>query len=242
LWYIVSPFLLGNFLKEQITNYTGTKLSDLENLDSMVKFFDSLLEGDSLSISSASNLESLSLISNQLLNKTKDAISPISQALYSSITVYKKKSGYLIHVGANIDPSSKDLLKIPEYRNCAEKQAAISAYRNDQESNDNLKILFLYRKPNGEPTFPAEKLIPCKDCYQSYLQDLQRNMGKLVLILSDNVPREFINANHCKSKEINLIKSIESKTFGLIYYVIIPSDAISYLNIEKELGARVCAD
>ena len=201
-----------------------------------------MLETNNLTISSTQNIDSLKFIYKELVKKTMNSISPISKALYSSITVYKKNTGYLIHAGANIDPQSIELLKIPEHRNCAEKQAAISAYRNDEETNDNLKLLFLYRKPNGEPKFPAEKLIPCMDCYQAYLQDLQANNGKLVLILEDNEPRDFVNANYCQSEEVNKIKTIESEDGTCIHYVIIPSDAMRYLNIEIELGARVCAD
>lgn len=137
----------------------------------------------------------------------------------------------MIHAGANIDPSSIELLKSRKHRNCAEKQAAISAASEDLLSNDQMRIMFLYRKQDKK--LKAEKLLPCIDCYETYINDLIKNKGLLVLIIDDNEERVFVNDKHYDNS---------IKTLNGINYKIFDAAAMHNLNIETVLGARVCAE
>lgn len=178
-------------------------------------------------------------IYHELIHKINDCVAPLSNALYSSIMIYEKGDRYLIHAGANIDPETAEQLKNPLYRNCAEKQAALSAFTSDAETNEDLKTLFLFRKAHNGERFPAEKLIPCKDCYRSYIEDLMANDGKLVLIIEDSEPREFLVPG-CEDEAIrNQIRTIKSSMDEAINYVILDSQAMKFLKVEKELGGRV---
>lgn len=173
----------------------------------------------------------MKLIQEALLLKSKDAIAPLSGAAYSSLQVYSSDDKLMIHAGANIDPSSIELLKSRKHRNCAEKQAAISAAAKDLLNNSKMRVMFLYRKQNTK--LKAEKLLPCSDCYKTYIPDLIKNKGHLILILDDNSARKFVD-------DPAYDNSI--KTLGDIHYKIINADAMPNLNIEKSLGARVCAE
>ena len=93
----------------------------------------------------SSSYEALKLVAEALINKSKEVVAPISGAIYSSIQVYSNNDKLLIHAGANIDPSSIELLKSRKHRNCAEKQAANSAAAEDLLNNAQMLIMFLYR-------------------------------------------------------------------------------------------------
>ena len=98
---------------------------------------------------------------------------------------------YSIHAGANIDPASAALLKSVKHRNCAEKLAVNSACEHDNQTKDNLKYIFLYRREKQFGVYAAEKLLPCSDCQGKYFQQLIDNDGKLIIFLNNNIPRNF---------------------------------------------------
>lgn len=179
-------------------------------------------------------------IYHELIHKINDCVAPLSSAFYSSIMVYQRKHEYLIHAGANIDPLKKEQLKDPIFRNCAEKQAALSAFIKDSETNADLKILFLFRKARRHEVFPAQKLIPCKDCHRAYLEDLMANNGKLVLVIEDAEPREFLLPGYKEAERVNKIRFFKTAMNEQVNYVIIYAAAMQFLKIEAELGARVC--
>ncbi|MBT6843619.1 MAG: hypothetical protein HOA17_07480 [Candidatus Melainabacteria bacterium] len=179
----------------------------------------------------SSSYEALKLVAEALINKSKEVVAPISGAIYSSIQVYSNNDKLLIHAGANIDPSSIELLKSRKHRNCAEKQAANSAAAEDLLNNAQMLIMFLYRAQDQK--LKAEKLLPCIDCYETYIPELIKNKGLLVLIIDDDDERIFVN-------DTNYDNSI--KTLQGIHYKIIDSTAMHNLNIETVLGARVCAE
>lgn len=176
--------------------------------------------------------EGLALISQIIKAKTKDSRCSISQAYYSAIHFYKQNEELKIHAGANIDPSRRELLKIKEHRNCAEKQAALSAIKIDKLSNPEMHMMFLYRRKDPARFLAAEKLLPCPDCYQRYIKDLIKNNGYLVLIVDDAEKRNFFSKDGFDSS----IKSIEINK-QKIFYKIFNKHEMSFLNIEKTLGA-----
>ncbi|MDD9897733.1 MAG: hypothetical protein OXU45_01910 [Candidatus Melainabacteria bacterium] len=175
--------------------------------------------------------EALTLIRKLVQDKAEHALAPISAAHYGAIHCYYKSNELLMHAGANIDPSSIELLKSRKHRKCAEKEAAKSAASIDSLDNPELKIMFLYRKDNSG--MPAQKLVPCSDCYQNFIASLIKNDGKLVLILDDDAPREFVDNK-------NYDNSISK--LGETYYKILDTKALMNLNIEESLGARVCTE
>lgn len=190
-----------------------------------------LVEALSRNALKAQHSQALKLIRTSLQNKAKHALAPISAAHYSAIHCYYKSNNLIIHSGANIDPSSIELLKSRKHRNCAEKQAANSAASQDLLSNKEMQIMFLYRQNNSG--MRAEKLVPCIDCYQTYIKDLIKNNGKLVLILDDDSPREFVNERDYNNSISQL---------GDVYYKVLDARALMNLNIETSLGGRVCAE
>ncbi|MDA0772452.1 MAG: hypothetical protein O3C63_05870 [Cyanobacteria bacterium] len=197
------------------------------------------METDNSALDSSS-YAALQLITEALIIKSKDAVAPLSGAIYSSLQVYSNDDKLLIHAGANIDPSSIELLKSRKHRNCAEKQAAISAASLDLVSNSEMRIMFLYRAQDQK--LKAEKLLPCIDCYETYIPELIKNKGKLVLILDDNSARTFIN-DASYDNSIKTLENSDSKNeSNNIHYKIIDAAAMQNLNIEKVLGARVCAE
>lgn len=223
-----------------ITRSTGTKLSKLEKLDAVKNFVDSLLKGK---VEEWTKDEALgfSEIYYELIHKINDCVAPLSNAFYSSIMIYENDSKYLIHSGANLDPENCEQLQNPIYRNCAEKQAAISAQKTDGATNKDLKAIFLFRKDHNREIFSSEKLIPCKDCYRTYLEDLIENDGKLILVIEDSQPREFLLPGYSEADSVNEIRTIKTAVDKAINYVIIDAEAMKFLRIEKELGARVCS-
>lgn len=226
--------------RRNITKTTGTKLTRLEKLDTVNKFLTAVLNGKTEAWQDDEALGFIELY-KELVLKINDCIAPISKAYYSSIMVYKNGGGLCIHSGANIDPEKKEQLKEPIHRNCAEKQAALSASWHDQLSNRNLKILFLFRKSFTNQKFSAEKLIPCKDCSRNYVEDLLKNNGKLVVILEDDQPRDFLTKSFDRADSINQIKTLEVSKSHNMNYVIIDAEAMKFLKVESELGARVCS-
>ncbi len=212
---------------------TGEKLKDLETLDSIQALFQAIHHDQPLN---QANLAALQLIQETLRNKTQDSVSPLSNAYYSAIHFYLKDGELKIHSGANIDPSSYELFKSPKHRNCAEKQAALSA-KLDHLTNTSMQTMFLYRKQEPGREFLAEKLLPCSDCYRTYIKDLIDNDGHLVLIIDSKEPKKFF-------KHIHLDNSINSTEINgqTINYKIFSAKEMLHLNIETALGARVCAE
>jgi len=218
---------------------TGTKLNNLEKLTTVKSFLNAILQ-DKVGDWNQDEVLGFSEIYHELIHKINDCIAPLSNAFYSSIMIYGKGNpSYLIHAGANIDPDTKEQLKDPVHRNCAEKQAAVSASKQDNETNENLKVLFLFRKSQHHEVFPAEKLIPCKDCYRTYVEDLMANKGKLVLVIEDSEYKDFFLPGYEKAEQANKIRTIKSTRDGSVNYVVIDSEAMKFLKIEPQLGARV---
>ncbi len=213
---------------------TGEKLEKLEKLSSVRNLYELIDKNAALSSETHSALK---LIHNQLQTKAKDSDSPLSKACYSAIHFYMEQGHLKIHGGANIDPSSYELFKSRKHRNCAERQAACSAANRDGLANTSMRLMFLYRQAETQKKFPAEKLLPCQDCYENYICDLIRNNGHLVLIVDDPHPRKFFVDGDFD----NAISSITVE--GLkINYKIFNAEEMKRLNIETVLGGRVCAE
>lgn len=174
------------------------------------------------------------LLQEKIIKRANDSIAPISHAHYSALMVYKHKGKFQIYSGANIDPVNKPDFSDPLKRNCAEKQASLAAKKLDNLDLDEIAFVFLYRKSSQGQRFAAEKLIPCKDCHQKFVSKLQANKGKLVLILDDDQQRNFVAVSAPNSSIANQINNGTKK-----YYAIIPDSVMPFLNIEKQLGARV---
>lgn len=103
-----------------------------------------------------------------------------------------------------------------------------------------MRIMFLYRAQDQK--LKAEKLLPCIDCFETYIHDLAKNKGRLVLILDDDSVRTFIN-DASYDNSIKTLENSDSKNkFKNIHYKIFDASAMHNLNIEKVLGARVCAE
>lgn len=208
--------------------FTGEKLAALEKDKEVLQFLEAL-ENASANFSTEER-KGLEKIAEALLSKNLDSISNISGAAYSAITIYKKNDEYLLHAGANIDPEHKNLFKSIEYRNCAEKQASMSARNSDQLNNDYLRYLFLYRRPDKE--YPPEKLLPCIDCTHKYVLDLVKNQGNLVIVLPDSKERNFFIEKHTASNEIHQLNQ-------KLFYKVFNSEDLNFLRIEQSLGSRV---
>ena len=96
--------------------------------------------------------------------------------------------------------------------------------------------MFLYRAQDQK--LKAEKLLPCIDCYETYIPELIKNKGLLILILDDDSPRTFVS-DASYDNSIETLTKNESKN---IHYKILDATAMQNLNIEEVLGARVCAE
>lgn len=212
---------------------TGEKLTSLENLRSIQELYRVIHNEQEFN---STSLDGLKLIKEALYTKSQDSDCLLSNAHYSAIHFYYDQSGLKIHGGANIDPSSYELFKSRKHRNCAEKQAALSA-TSEYLNNTAMQIMFLYRQSEAGRTFQAEKLLPCRDCYENYIQDLIEKDGHLVLIIDDNMARKFLTTVHGD----NTIKTIEVDG-QLINYKIFNAKQMMSLNIEIVLGGRVCAE
>lgn len=165
-----------------------------------------------------------------LIEKNFDSISPISNAAFSAIMIFKSGK---VFSGANVDPPEANLLKFPEHRNCAEKQAALCAL-DDNESLENLKYLFLYRRADRKRKHYAEMFLPCLTCNEDYITELVNNDGIFYLLLNDKEISDFIKGD--KNLELKEIK-IDTKKF---FYCKISGNDLKNLKIESSLGSSHC--
>lgn len=213
---------------------TGEKLSFLESNSEVQSFCKLLKERDTKDFDKH-HKHGFELLVDALIEKNKDSLHQITGAAYSSILVYNTDADLKIHAGANIDPKHADHLTDIEHRNCAEKQAGISA-SVDELSNKHLDLMFLYRRPEHDRDHDPEKLVPCSDCARNYLFDLQQNNGKLVIILPDARFREFLveDGSYHPDHSVDIIQASQSK----IFYRIINARELPFLKIEKDLGSQ----
>lgn len=188
-------------------------------------------------INSDSEKEGLVKLSDFLKWKAEHAVSPISQAKYGALMIYKKDDHLFVFSGANIDPRNKEDLKVPEKRNCAETQA-IRAAASEGLGYENLVAMFLYRSPEFNRHFTAEKLLPCLVCNQHYVTKLMANKGHLVLIIDDLIKRDFFRVDHLNTEKNQVTKLVLGD--HEINYLILDSEKLLFLNVEKALGSRVC--
>lgn len=215
-----------------ILHKTGFKNIELENSSIAIDFYRALLVDIDLKVLKKNFTEDFY---RDLLEEAKrisqTAIAPISNAFYSSILVFQNKEKFLVHAGSNIDPLKKENLQIAKFRNCAEKQASLSALENDKLTNDKLKILFLFRLDNKVKKLNAQKLLPCKDCFDKYINDLRDNNGVLAIISEEMDSKEFL-----KDKD-----DIQEMTFDDFRIVFFRGKELSQLNLEEKLGSNVNA-
>lgn len=225
-----------NFIKKTHDNeFTGERLENLEN-DICVQSFLKALKQDQKENYSSEAIQGFYTLVSALIDKNQDSQGPISGAHYSSILVYKIGNGLRIHAGANIDPSSVEHFDSKEHRRCAERQAALSAQKQ-KLSNEHLDLMFLYRRPEEEREHTPEMLVPCSDCAVKYLNDLKVNRGKLIVILPDDKPREFLMEEEALNNH-HLIQTVKASSGRNIYYKIIDSQEIPYLKLEASLGSK----
>lgn len=159
------------------------------------------------------------------------AIAPISHAFYSCILVFENNGRFLVHAGSNIDPLKKENLKNIKFRNCAEKQASLSAFEEDDLMNDKLKILFLFRLDNKIKKLSSEKLLPCKDCYEKYIVDLYKNNGVLVLVSEEMESQDFLLDQSKASVQISFDDEFR--------FVFLKAEDLKQLNLEQGLGSNI---
>ncbi len=216
--------------------YTGSKLLDLENNNDISELYNVIQTGKS-GYWTEQEKRAWLLIQQTMLTVSEKSICPISGASYSALLFYHRDKKLFIHAGANIDPESKDKFARTEYRNCAERQAAISAADVDHLTNNDLKMIFLYRKQASTHHHVAEKLLPCSDCNSKYMQALVANGGHLILILDDNHHREFLEGGSTLSDQLVHTVSMGST---IVNYKIFSSELIPRLKMETQLASRVC--
>lgn len=217
--------------------YTGQKLDFLEKSRSVKVAVQGLYDGHTQDFNDEEN-HGLEFIVRSLYEKNKDSQCQISNAAYSAIFIYNVRDDLKIHAGANIDPDHKHLFSSPEHRNCAEKQAATSAKKNDDLSNAELDLIFLYRRPDERRQFYPEMLVPCPDCHANYIHDLIDNNGKLIVILADDMPDSFLRpGSPLEEKEICSFETLHGMRG--FYYKILDADELRHLKIEEKLGAKV---
>ena len=172
---------------------------------------------------------------SKLYNEAKEisqtAVAPLSQAYYSSILVYKNQDKYSVHAGSNIDPLNKENLRIAKFRNCAEKQAALSALEHDQLEAKDLKILLLFRLDNKVKKLDSKKLLPCIDCYKKYVEKLKTNNGVLVLISEEMEANDFLTDGLKPDAQVSF-----DDQFRLIFF---KGDKLSKLKLEQGLGMNI---
>ncbi len=233
--------------------FNGEKLSTLENLAS-VQSFCAAIDNDKYSSFDLLEEDGLRHVVSALLTKYQDANCRISNTAYSAVMIYADyaRNKYHVYAGANIDPARPEWLKNPEYRNCAEKQAWLSASR-DGFSKSELVAMLLYRRQEPAAVLAEEKLLPCLDCTRNYLYELVNNKGKLLVILPNNAPRNFfidtnldLDSNHISAimvpdENSNIDPLLFSNPVAkrLLHYKIFKPTELNFLKIEKQLGARV---
>ena len=124
----------------------------------------------------------------------------------------------------------KENLKIAKFRNCAERQASLSALENDGLHNNDLKILILFRLDNKVKKLTAEKLLPCMDCYEKFVIDLERNKGTMLLVSEEKEAQGFLKNNSKPIKELD---------FGNHRFLFFKGEELSNLKLESELGSNI---
>jgi cytidine deaminase len=160
----------------------------------------------------------------------------LSHASYSAILILKKGKSIAIHAGANIDPPAISLFSSSQHRNCAEKQAFLSAKKHDHLNEKNLLFLFLYRKPESGRVLSAEKFSPCLDCRDHYFSGLSKNHGKLISFIdSDELKGFFSVESDCCNETICALNAGTHK----IFYKIFDSETFPVLKVEQKLGSRI---
>jgi hypothetical protein len=210
---------------------TGFKYTDLEKSQQALDFFALLLKGfDRQELEQNFSKDFYEKLYLEAKSISKKAIAPHSNAYYSSIFVFQKQGEFFVHAGANIDPQKKENLKNAKFRNCAEKQASLSALEADNLGNEFLKILVLFRLDNKSKKLNSQKLLPCKDCFEKYILDLQKNNGVMIIISEEMQADDFI-LGCALDKKI----SFADKFRFLFFY----KEDMNNLNLEAQLGANV---
>lgn len=242
-------FQISENIEAESSILTGEKFEFLEESDNVRKAAKAIVKsnlqpGDSPSFAPEEKVGFAELV-EALIQKSMDAHNPISNAAYSSFLIYHAMDDIKIHAGANIDPHHHDHFSSPEHRNCAEKQAHLSAQSAAESGElelDCLDLMLLFRKPQEDREHHPEMLVPCSDCATKQLLDLYDNNGKLVLVLPDDSEREFLvngnplNNDHKPSSfEIETDEGEKRKYF----YRIITHEEFPYLRIEANLGSKI---
>jgi len=215
--------------------FTGENLSRLASLESVQSFCKALAENKYSGFDLLED-EGLRQLVAALLTKNQEAHAPISNTAYSALMIYRSKQGYSLHAGANIDPARAEWLKLPQYRNCAEKQAALSASKNGLKNN-NMVAMLLYRRQEAHALLSEEKLLPCLDCTRNYLYDLVANQGKLIVVMPNNNPRKFFIETDMELDSNHIMPVALAEQ--VLHYKIFKPTELNFLKIEKQLGARV---
>ncbi len=217
---------------------TGFKLNNFKqdpSLEKLLRYFDDpstqALDGELELV--------LKKIFHELKQISQQAQSPISHTKYGAIVVFDNQDEFSMHAGANIDPERPEFLKSPEHRNCAETQAVKSAKRCHDYNPASLKYIFLYRMLENKDSVHPQKLLPCKDCYQKYLLDLMSNKGKLVVFSDFDIDGSFFKSGYCFDEAFRSLPDQGLDEHSSFYFKIFDHEKIPYLNIEKQLGARV---
>lgn len=211
--------------RSHVLKKTGFKNTELEKNLQAIDFFKVILNGfDTKSLEenfSESFFKDLYLEAKRV---SETAIAPFSNAFYAAFCVFESKDGFHIHAGSNIDSMKKENLKIAKFRNCAEKQAILSALEKENLESNKLKILFLFRQNNKLLT--AEKLLPCTDCYGKYITALRRNNGIFVVISEEHGAKHFL-------KKDQRVKELKFDDFRLLFF---SDEELDQLNLEPEIG------
>ena len=218
-----------------IVRKTGFKDESLEKSRETIDFFQSILAiSDIKQIKEEFNDEFLRGLYEHVKEISKTAFAPISKAAYACSLVFEKDKQFLIHSGSNIDPGKKENFKLPKFRNCAERQASLSALEVDRLENNSVKIMVLFRLDNKVKKLNAQKLLPCKDCHEKYLLDLKKNNGCLLIISEEMESHDFLKSSSIQKHEL-----VINDEFRLILF---KGDELNDLNLEPELGASIKPD
>jgi cytidine deaminase len=139
---------------------------------------------------------------------------------------------FAIHAGANIDPEHAWQLKEAQYRNCAEKQAFLSAALEGL-SLDNLDYIFVYRKPESSRKYNPEMLTPCIDCYSKFVLPLMANKGQLAIVSKFSCGDEFlVDTKHNRECHTDILS-------GENNIILFRANCLKILKIEARLGSHI---
>lgn len=228
------PIKKDHSLNNQPGTSTGEKLKFCERETDVRLLAKSLKKGKKNNFDHREK-HGLELLFDALVTKNQDSHNPITGAAYSSVLIYDISKKLRIHAGANIDPAHAHHLASAKHRNCAEKQASLSA-KSDDLGDEHLDLMFLYRKPEANRAHEPEMLVPCSDCAKNYLMHLIENQGKLIILLPDNKDREFlVDANPVNNDHAVSTVKINDKE---LHYRIIDAEELPYLKIERQLGSK----